>query len=108
MGKAENGRGNGPDWTDTTVYMKEMEKLYKVACTVVILPAGRSNDLRLRVEVLASWPSLGEPGATEAAGSWGYFPAPDGVTMPALVYRLCHKLDHALTSERFHQTELPV
>lgn len=106
MGKSENGRVNGPDWTDIRGYMSEIKKVYQVECVVTIGTLTVAKNTEIRVGVAASWPDLEKPGKVQFATVFASFPTPDGVSMDALVYRLLHKLDYELTDERFYQTEI--
>lgn len=91
----------GPSWNDVQEYLRDLSRTHVRACRVEIglLPdsAGRPT-FGLWVRVVAWERSEGRTTGERAKGH--RWPTNDHRTMPALLLRLAHELDHELTTLR--------
>jgi|SRR6185503_21129403 len=107
MGKSVNGRENGPDWTDTAAYMKELEKTYSISLLATMQLVTTRGGPQLHVVLSASWPDPTKSGNTGATGVGCSYPTVNAQTMACAMYNLCHQLDHHLSTDRQYQNGMP-
>lgn len=106
-GKQWRASSTGPDWTDISRTLRELERLHGVWVSVRILNAGLRNSNGLRIVVSAFTNVLGATQDTGVVSLMGEWPNSSNATFDGAVYALLLQLDSKLSGELWHQSELP-
>jgi hypothetical protein len=98
---------SGPDWTDISRTLRELERLHEVWVSVRILNGGLHNSNALRIVASAFTNVLGARADTGVVSLMVEWPNASNATLDGAVYALLIQLDAKLSDELWHQAELP-
>jgi len=97
---------NGPDWTDISTTLREIEKQHGAWISVRILNGGSRYSSALRIVVSAFTNELVKPAEAGMVMLQGEWPNPENATLEGAVYALLLELDHKCTEKLWIQQEL--
>lgn len=107
-GKKEwRASSTGPDWTDISLMLRELEKLHNVWISMRVLNAGsrHSNGLRIVCSAFTNvLISNADTGVVLLTAEW---PNPNNGSMEGSMFRLLCEMDAKLSGEMWFQTTLP-
>ncbi len=95
----------GPDWTDVSMLLREVERLHQVWASVRIVSGGLRNSNALRIYCTAFTSALVGTAAAGVVGVQMEWPNANNVSLEGTVYAGILRLDYKLTSEHWDQSD---
>lgn len=108
MGRKDRwlANSNGPDWTDISTTIRELEKLHGAWISVRMLNGGSRFSNSLRIVVSAFTNELVKPAEAGMVMLQGGWPSKENATLEGAVYALLLELDFKCSEKMWIQQEL--